>query len=176
MRRGSYKQNYLYVIAIIVLVSLCCAGFIYAGKTKDENSEELPIPRFVTLSAKKVNVRIGPGVRYPITLVFKKDGLPVEIIKEFDVWRQIQSFDGEKGWVHQSLLSGRRSVIIKDIKETIYKNPNYNAKPVVKLELGVIASMEKCNSSWCKILVAGYEGWVEKKHIWGVYPEEIISE
>ncbi len=100
--------------------------------------------------------------------------MPVEIIKEFDVWRQIKSFGGEIGWVHQSLLSGRRSAIIKDIKETIYKDPSYNAKPVVKLERGVVASIEGCDIDWCELKVAGYKGWVEKENIWGAYPEEVI--
>lgn len=173
--RGKKSTNGRYVAAIIALVSLCFVGFVYAGKTKQTQADVLPVPRFVTLASNEVNLRVGPGVRYPIKLVFKKEGLPVEIIKEFDVWRQIRSFDGEKGWVHQSLLSGKRGVIIKGAEETIYKDPGYNAKPVVKLEQGVIAALGGCHMDWCQLKVAGYKGWIEKQNIWGVYPDEIVA-
>ena len=72
----------------------------------------LPVPRFVTLKGDEVNVRAGPGRRYPINWVFLRQEMPVEVVAEFDTWRKIRDFEGTEGWVHQSLLSGRRGALV----------------------------------------------------------------
>jgi SH3-like domain-containing protein len=166
--------------AIIALSFLGAAGMSYAfdllSKAGETTVSELPVPRFVTLNADEVNIRTGPGVRYPIKLIIKKDGLPVEIIKEYDVWRQIKDSEGDEGWVHKSLLSGKRSVIVEGRLQTLFKKPDPDAKPVVKLEPGVIAGLDRCEKEWCYLRVASYKGWVKRESLWGVYPDEQFAE
>ena len=72
----------------------------------------LPVPRFVSLKAPRVNVRVGPGEDYGIAWVFVKPGLPIEVIQEFDNWRRIRDSDGQVGGVFQSLLSGKRTAVV----------------------------------------------------------------
>ena len=67
----------------------------------------LRVPRFVSMNSAKVNVRAGPGTRYPIKWVFQRKTLPVQIVAESDTWRKIRDFEGIEGWVHQRMLSGR---------------------------------------------------------------------
>src|SRR5690606_33077788 len=124
----------------------------------------------------EVNVRTGPAVRYPIRFILKKDGLPVEIIKEFDIWRQIRTQDGDEGWVHKSLLSGRRAAIVTGHVQTVFKKADTGARPVVKLEPGVIAGLDHCGNEWCYLRVAGYKGWIKKENLWGVYPNETFGD
>ncbi len=138
---------------------------------------QLPVPRFVTLSVDEVNVRTGPALKYPIKFIIRKDGLPVEIVREFDVWRQIRDVDGDGGWVHKSMLSGRRAVIIRGKQnQTLLKKPDDGSRPVVKLEPGVIASLGKCKGGWCDLKVQGYNGWIKRDNVWGVYPDEKFQE
>ena len=137
---------------------------------------QLPVPRFVTLGVDEVNVRTGPALKYPIKYIIRKDGLPVEIIHEFDVWRQIRDMDGDEGWVHKSMLSGKRAVIIKGKLQPLLKKPEESAKPVVKLEPGVIAALAKCKGVWCNLKVQSYNGWIRRDGIWGVYPDEKFQE
>jgi SH3-like domain-containing protein len=138
--------------------------------------QQLPVPRFVTLAAGEVNVRTGPGLRYPVRFVITRDGLPVEIVREFDVWRQIRDVDGDGGWVHKSMLSGKRAAVVTGQVRTALKKPEEGARPVVKLEPGVIAALEECRSRWCEVSVAGYGGWLKREDIWGVYPDEKFEE
>ena len=171
-----------FLILLIITFFLGITVPAYAEKIPTSS----PVPRFMTLSANKVNVRAGPGQRYPIRIILKRKGLPVEIIKEFDVWYQIQSNDGDKGWVHKSLLSGKRAVIIIGSTRTLFKKPKVGAMPVVKLEPGVIAYLDRCdracsdahtdncNKVWCYLKIAGYKGWIERKNIWGVYSNEVF--
>jgi SH3-like domain-containing protein len=76
-------------------------------------STGLPVPRFVSLGADRVNLRFGPGKEYPISWVLAREGLPVEIIGEFDTWRKVRLHDGDEGWVHSSLLSSRRTIMTR---------------------------------------------------------------
>ena len=66
----------------------------------------LPLPRFVSLKADRVNVRIGPAKTHEVKWVYQRAGLPVEITAEFENWRRIRDADGTEGWVYHSLLSG----------------------------------------------------------------------
>jgi len=159
---------------LTVLVLVLCLGWAGMSCAADDEpaGPQLPIPRFVTLNADEVNLRTGPGLRYPVVLVLKKDGLPVEIVKEFDVWRQIADKDGDKGWVHKSMLSGKRAVIVTGSAQTLRKKADEGSKPIVKLEPGVIAGLDHCEQEWCYLKVASYKGWIKRQNVWGVFPDE----
>ena len=91
------------------------AGPAQAADTKASTQRKgsgLPIPRFATLKSDEVNVRTGPGSRYPIDWVFKRKGMPVEIVAEYENFRKIRDWQGASGWVYQGLLTGKRSFII----------------------------------------------------------------
>ena len=60
----------------------------------------LPLPRFVTLKADRVNVRRGPSGEHQVSWVFTRKGLPVEIVAEFEHWRRIRDSEGAEGWVY----------------------------------------------------------------------------
>ncbi len=154
--------------------------FLYAAVpmalAKDADKKALLVPRFVTLATDEVNMRTGPGMRYPIRMVIRKEGLPVEVIREFDIWRQVRDAQGDEGWVHQSMLSGRRAVILKKQVQPLLEKPKAEARPVARLEPGVVASLKSCNEDWCQISVAQFEGWVSRQALWGVYPQEKFNE
>jgi len=172
-------KNNKIIILISLFIVILLLGFVSKSafnKMNEAGDVKLPVPRFVTLKSDEVNIRVGPGVRYPIKLVFKKEGLPVEIVKEFDIWRQIRNIEGDEGWVNKGLLSSRRNVIIKDYMRTVYKKPAMFSKPIVKLKPGVIANLVTCKDNWCNIKVAGYNGWISQEQIWGVYLNEVFKE
>ncbi len=82
----------------------------------------LPIPRFVSLRTNPINLRAGPGVRYPVDWVYVRRYLPVEVIDEFDTWRQIRDPAGAEGWVHQSMLSGKRTAVVTGSVRTLKRD------------------------------------------------------
>ncbi len=167
------KLHFLIVFSFLMLVFAPAKS--YALDESAYNNSGLPIPRFVSLRSDKVFVRTGPAQRYPIKWVFKREGLPVEIVQEFDTWRKIRDLDGEEGWIHQSLLSGKRNVVVySDKKETItlLRDPEEGARPVVSLEPKVVAQLIQCVDSWCELKISGYEGWAQRKMLWGIYEDE----
>ena len=137
----------------------------------------LPIPRFASLKSDEVNVRTGPGPRYPVDWVFKRKLMPVEIVAEYENWRKIRDWQGASGWVYQGLLTGKRSFIISTHAANLYKTPAAQADVVAKLEPAVMGEIRSCQGDWCRIRVAGpgVNGWIQRTEIWGVYKSEPIN-
>jgi SH3-like domain-containing protein len=137
---------------------------------------KLPIPRFVSLRGDQVFARTGPGTRYPIKWVYQRKNLPVEIVQEFDTWRKIRDIDGEEGWVHQSLLSGKRFGSLKDGQAMpMLKSNNDDSRPVALVESGVILSLNECVVEWCSVSQSGFNGWISANSLWGVYEGETFE-
>ncbi|GAN86058.1 hypothetical protein LU298_14370 [Komagataeibacter intermedius] len=179
----------------------------------------LPLPRFAAFRADEVNLRTGPGQRYPIDWVYHRRGLPVKIEREFDVWRLVEDSDGQKGWVHQATLVGTRTFVIPGLppqgdarqagqptaKETdvigradtrivghvadvadaadikggvmLRSDASPTSSVVAVLRPGVVGTVRQCpaGTSWCKVSVKQYSGWLERSTMWGLLPQEVIS-
>lgn len=136
----------------------------------------LPLPRFVSLKADKVYIRTGPSLHYPIKWIYKREGMPVEITQEFDAWRKIRDAEGDEGWVHQSLLSGERTVMVSapDLVP-MREDARDGARMTARLEPRVIAHVEKCSGAWCRVATGGYKGWIERNSLWGIYATEELN-
>lgn len=147
------------------------------GPRRDKSLQTtgLPLPRFVTLRSNQVNVRSGPAPRYPIEWVFVRKDMPVEITQEFDTWRRIRDWEGSEGWVHQSMLSGKRSVVVTGEIRTLREEPRADAGAVARALPGVMGWLLKCNGSWCQVDLKGHKGWIQRTEFWGVYPDEAVQ-
>jgi SH3-like domain-containing protein len=148
-----------------------------AGKSTStqRKGSGLPIPRFASLRSDEVNVRAGPGTRYPIEWVFKRKAMPVEIVAEYENYRKIRDWQGASGWVHQSLLSGKRSFIVPSKAANLHKTPAASAEVVAKLEPEVMGEIRSCAGDWCRVKVSGVSGWIARTGMWGVYKSEPIN-
>jgi SH3-like domain-containing protein len=163
----------------IVAVLTCVAGAHAAGELGTSPKSGLPVPRFVSLKPDRVNVRGGPTRDHEVTFVYTRAGLPVEITAESDNWRRIRDWEGSEGWVYHSLLSGRRTAVVtpKDKKQLVplHRSGDASSAVVAKLQAGVMASVKRCNGSWCQIIGPGFDGWVVQEQLWGVYPNEKVE-
>ena len=135
----------------------------------------LPMPRFVSLKAEEANARRGPSSAQRIDWVFRHNGLPLQIVDEYEHWRRVIDRDGQGGWVHYSLLSGVRTVLIIDDLAAIRTLPQENAPEIARFEAGSIARVNECQIDWCQIEAEGWRGWMEKARFWGVEQLEIIE-
>jgi SH3-like domain-containing protein len=144
-----------------------------------------PVPRFVSLKSDRVNLRQGPGTEYPTAWVFRRAGLPVEVIKEFESWRQVRDAEGTTGWVLGSMLSGRRTAIIlpwevkagqsQQTMAALRDDDSERAGAVAQVEAGVLASIITCSGNWCRVSVGGFRGYIEQAKLWGAYKDEVIK-
>ena len=140
----------------------------------------LPLPRFAALRSDEVNMRSGPGTRFPIEWTYQRRELPVEIVREFELWRRIRDPEGTEGWVHQSTLMGRRSFIVRGAPGTevmLRRRAEDQAQPVARLRPGVVGRLRACeaNNAWCEAQIGEHRGYIKRADIWGVGPTEEVK-
>lgn len=157
------------LLCLIVFILASTSPFLaMAEKTSS-------LPRMASLRANPANVRAGPGLRYPILWVFRRRGMPVEIIAEYEIWRRIRDWEGEEGWVHSSLISSRRTLLVRGGEQALHQKPSAKAPKTARLAPGMVAQAHECDKDWCRASVAGLEGWVRRTGLWGLYPSETFD-
>lgn len=153
-----------------------------AAAERIRNPSGLTIPRWVSIRAKEANMRTGPGARYPIDWVLQRRNLPAEVVAEFENWRQVRVPDGTVGWVHKSMLSGKRMAVIRkpsadDAEIRILQAPEPKALVAAFVDDGVIVALDACEAGWCHVTIKSHEvrGWIPREALWGLYADEAIG-
>jgi SH3-like domain-containing protein len=137
----------------------------------------MKLPRWAALRADDVNLRVGPGTRFPIDWQYHRRDLPVLILREVEVWRLIEDQDGVKGWVHQATLIGRRSFEVKGAEAVLRAAAGDDAAPVARLKPGVIGRIRSCEAAaaWCEVQVEDFRGWLRRDQFWGTDAGEPVG-
>ncbi len=162
-------------LALGAFAALLAAGPTGQAQTETGRGTGLPLPRFVSIDSSEVNVRFGPGEDYPINWVYKQTGIPLEITQEFDHWRKVKDYEGAEGWVHASLLSNRRTVMVLGQVQALRRTPSDNALVVLRAEPGVMGELLDCREDWCRVEIDGNRGWLRRDEFWGTLPGEIVN-
>jgi SH3-like domain-containing protein len=138
---------------------------------------KLPIPRFVSLRSDQVNFRAGPGFQYPVSWTYERDGLPVQIIGEFDVWRQVLAPDGGTGWVHEATVRARRGFYVTAAQAALRRSPDPQSAIAAYLEQGVSGVLLSCapEADFCKVATAHESGYLARADFWGTLPGEVVK-
>ena len=167
------------LVTLILAAGLACLPVLSAHAAGDITTgpSGLPLPRFVSLKADKINVHVGPAKTYDVTWIYTRSGLPVEITAEYENWRRIRDGEGSEGWVYHSLLSGRRTGMVTTKEELVPLRGagEPDSGIVAKLQAGVVATVKKFTGNWCRVSGEGFDGWIEQQRLWGVYPNEKID-
>ncbi len=151
------------------------AGLLALSGRPAMTEDSLPLPRFVSLKSAQVNLRTGPGIRYPIEWVYQRRALPVEVIAEFDNWRQVRDSEGVMGWIHRSLLSGRRTALVTPPERMFRRAPDAGAPALFRAAPGVVVKIISCDGQWCRAEQGDSTAWTRQNGLWGVYPGELIE-
>ena len=107
----------------------------------------------------------------------------MEIIQEYDNWRKVRDPEGQEGWILHSLLSGKRTIIVNPGETgnaegivNMREGDAGNSKTIARIEPGVVMQVNSCQDNQCRLSVQGTTGYLDKTHLWGVYPDELIEE
>lgn len=161
-----------YIAAALVFAP---AASLFAQDSQVARTTEGDVTRFGSLRADDVNVRAGPGVRYPVKWKFVQRNMPVQVIAEYDTWRKIRDWEGAEGWVHRAMLSSKRSLIMLGKGQTLRKDATDDSVAVARLATGYVVTVSRCRVDWCEVDADGYEGWVKRDGVWGVPPGEKLQ-
>ncbi len=132
----------------------------------------LPVPRFVSMKAAEGFARRGPSSTHRIDWVFKRRNMPLLLVDEYGHWRRVQDREGAGGWMHYSLLSGNRTVVVEADDLHLRRSPSPDARVMARLEAGVVAWLHECHRGWCDLEAQGAGGWATTSALWGVAPNE----
>ena len=171
MARATYTRV---VIGIVSAFAVLAGGERLSFAAPNEGEGSLPVPRFVSLHSDRVNLRTGPGDRYPIEWVLTRKEMPVEITGQLEHWRRIRDWEGTSGWVHERMLTGKRAVIIKGGVRPLFQQPDPAAAVIARAEPGVIGQLLECRGAWCRIDAGDVTGWMRRGDVWGVYSDETL--
>lgn len=112
-------------------------------------------------------MRVGPGTKYPIAWVYRREGLPVKVVRLMQGWRLVQDPDGDQGWIVNVMLTRKRTAIVTgDDVVPMLDEPGegglrWNVEP------GVVGELGECRESYCKFDVDGRSGWIAQARLWG---------
>lgn len=178
----SHRVTTLTLVVVSALVAL--DGAAAQTRSVERGPSGLPLPRYVSLKAEPVNMRKGPGTQYPTAWVLRQAGMPLEIVREYEGWRQVRDAEGTTGWILGALLSGRRTGQVRPWDQEsgderpivgMHRRADEESPLVARLEAGALVDIESCDGRWCAVRLLDFRGYIAQKVLWGVYPNEAFE-
>ena len=154
--------------ALTAALIVACAGPAFA--------QDKQPPYWASIASGQAMTRTGPGKNYPGVWLYQRRDLPIRVVKKYENWRLIQDPDGAQGWMLVTMLSDRRTAIVKAGEaRAIRVGPYDSAKPQYMAEPGVVGRISKCDDGWCRIEIGNRKGYVRIADIWGVSDGEVVD-
>lgn len=148
-----------------VLAAVLVAGLIVPH---DVSAQERDVPYWATMRFDEVNMRAGPSQDYPIDWVYRREGLPVKVVRLREGWRLVRDHDGVQGWISASQLSLDPGVlVIGDGLADLRAEPSASSALRWRAEPGVVGELLRCQEQFCEINASGRTGWVTMERLWG---------
>jgi len=139
-------------------------------------AQERQPPYWASIASGEAMMRTGPARNYPGTWLYKRRDLPVRVLKTYPNWRLIEDPDGAKGWMLVSLLSDRRTAIVKPGEPRPVRTEPWDGAHIRYLaEHGVVGRIDHCKGGWCRITIGKKDGYIQVSEIWGVDSNEVVD-
>ena len=151
-------------------------AFLLIAVAAPATAQDKEPPYWASIASGEAMTRTGPGRNYPGVWLYKRRDLPIRVVKKYENWRMIEDPDGNKGWMLVSLLSDRRTAIVKEGgPRSIRVKPDEKSNVRYRAEAGVVGRIEHCSAGWCHIAVGKREGYIRTSDIWGVSEGETVD-
>ena len=133
-------------------------------------------PYWASIASGQAMMRTGPARNYPGTWLYQRRDLPVRVLKLYPNWRLIEDPDGTRGWMLVSLLSDRRTAIVKKGEaRPLHADPSDSSRGRYLAEAGVVGRIDHCANGWCHFEVGKRDGFIRTSDIWGVSDNEVVD-
>jgi len=120
----------------------------------------------LAVSVSRANIRSGPGKNYDTLWAVEKYH-PLNVFQKSGQWYHFRDFEGDKGWIHKTLLGKFSSVITKKEKCNIRSGPSPRFEVLFEVEKGIPFKVLKRKGSWIHIQHAdGDKGWIHESLVW----------
>lgn len=131
-------------------------------------AEDPKVPYWAAIRPDVVNMRVGPGEEYQISWVYRRQHLPLKVVRIKEAWRLVRDPDGAQGWIHSRFLTRQRGGYVDgkgpaDLRE----KGDPGARLLWRLAPGVTGLLGDCVNGWCAFTVGDRKGFVEQARVWG---------
>ncbi len=152
-------------------------AIVLLGAAAPASAQDKKPPYWASIASGEAMMRTGPGRNYPGVWLYKRRDLPVRVLQIYPNWRKIEDPDGEQGWMLVTLLSDRRTAIVRPgAPRDIRTKPDPAAPVRYRAEAGVVGRIDECSGAWCRIEIGKRRGFVAREALYGIGPKETIDD
>ncbi len=120
----------------------------------------------LSVKAHIANIRAEPNTNSVVIWQVEKYH-PLTIIKKQGHWYQFEDFEGDRGWIHNSLLVDIRAVIVKNNKCNIRSGPGTENDILFTVDKGVPFRVLEERGKWVHVVHEdGDKGWIHQSLVW----------
>jgi SH3-like domain-containing protein len=124
----------------------------------------------------EASLREGPGYDHRILWLYKHKGYPFQLIASYDAWRRVRDVDGIVGWMHVTMLSDQRTVLVTGKTSTpLRAGSAANARVIGKAQPGAVARLKTCTADACEVAAGDLDAWIDRERLFGVDPGETFK-
>ncbi|BDI61240.1 SH3 domain-containing protein [Qipengyuania nanhaisediminis] len=151
-----------------LVLALSFAVLAVAALTVPAQAQDREVPYWAVLRFDEVNMRVGPSEAYRIAWVYRRQGLPVRVLRLREGWRLVQDHEGEQGWIASSQLRLARGVLVTgEGHADIRAEASPQSSLRWRAEPGVVGALLGCEQGYCEVDIAGRTGWIAENRLWG---------
>ena len=133
-------------------------------------------PYWASIASGEAMMRTGPGRNYPGVWLYKRRDLPIRVVQVYPNWRKIEDPDGQQGWMLVTLLSDRRTAMVKDgPPRDVRSGANDRSAIRYRVEAGSVGRIDHCDGLACHIAFGGKEGWMAQGDLYGLDASEAVE-
>ena len=151
MKTTTFQRLFLGTVLALFIMSLSAAGLAaeYASVKKDG-----------------VNIRSGPDTKYNVVWqVF--ESFPLEVVKREGKWANVVDFEGDKGWIYETLISSKKTVIVNVDTANMRAGASTDDALVATVKKGVVFDVLEIKGDWMKLRYKNeITGWMHNSLIW----------
>ena len=120
---------------------------------------------YVSPAKDGVNLRSGPDANATV-LYQLPAGYPLEVLGKQGAWYKVSDYEGDKGWIQDSVVNKTPYVIVKVKECKIRSGPKSSEKVVGNGVKDVILAKVEQKGEWIKVSHHNVTGWVHKDMVW----------
>lgn len=120
----------------------------------------------LAVTADIANIRSGPGTGHDVIWQVQKY-FPFDVIKKEGAWYQFRDFEGDIGWIHESLVGNLSTVITRSPECNVRAGPGIRHDILFTVSGGIPFKVLAREGTWLQIQHAdGDRGWIHDSLVW----------
>ena len=155
MKTTTFPKLFLVTFTALFILSFAAAGLA---------------AEYVSVKKDGVNIRSGPSTKNNVIWqVFKS--FPLEVLKREGRWAYVVDFEGDKGWIYETLVTSKKTVIVNVETANMRAGSSTDDPVIATVKKGVVFEPLEMNGDWMKVRYKNeLTGWMHNSLLWPSNP------